>query len=199
LADDARARARLGMWAFLATEALFFGGLFLGYAVYREAHPEVFVLGSRHLELALGTANTMILLTSSFTMALAVHSAERERWRRLVALLAATFLLGVVFLGVKGYEYSHTIRAGLLPGPSFAGAEPQEQIFYAFYFAMTGLHAVHMLVGLGILAILAAVVGLRRGVGTSGSAIEMTGLYWHFVDSIWIFLFPLLYLVGRHT
>jgi cytochrome c oxidase subunit III len=186
------------MWAFLATEALFFGGLFLGYSVYRGAHFAAFAEGSRHLDLILGTANTAILIGSSFTMALAVEAAENGKRRSTVWFLSGTLTLGILFLMVKFYEYAEKIHQGLLPGPHFHGGASPLELFYCFYFAMTGMHALHMVIGIGILATLALMVKFGRGLPGRATAIEMTGLYWHFVDCIWIFLFPLLYLVDRH-
>lgn len=198
--SDSADRARLGMWAFLATEALFFGGLFLGYAVYRGAHFGAFAEGSRHLDLLLGTANTAILIASSFTMALAVEAAESERGRRpTVAFLSATVGLGIVFLGIKSYEYAEKFHQGLFPGPGFHQAASPVELFYCFYFAMTGMHALHMVVGVGLLATLALMILFGRGLAGRATAVEMAGLYWHFVDCVWIFLFPLLYLVDRHA
>ncbi|MBI2930684.1 MAG: cytochrome c oxidase subunit 3 family protein [Planctomycetes bacterium] len=185
--------ATLGMWVFLMTEVLFFGGLFLGYIVYRLAHERAFAQASSHLDVALGGINTAVLITSSFTMALAVHAAQTERRRRLFVFLLATMALGCVFLAVKGLEYAHKFREGLVPGPRFTH-EPEQQIFFSLYFVMTGTHAVHMIIGVGVMIGLMA-LALRR---SHAAAVENAGLYWHFVDIVWIFLFPLFYLVGRH-
>ena len=172
---------RLGMWIFLATEVLFFGGLFLAYAVYRAAYPDRFAEGSRGLDLVLGTTNTAILLVSSFTMALAVHAGGGRPAR---PWIAATALLGLAFLGVKGAEYAGKVRHGLAPGPDL-------DLFHVLYWAATGFHALHVAIGIAILAALAAT--RPRAI-----VVEVAGLYWHFVDLVWIFLFPLLYLVDRH-
>jgi len=195
--------ARLGMWAFLVTEVMFFGGLFTGYTVYRSLYPEGFRLASLHLDVTLGTTNTVVLIGSSLTMALAIRAAQSGNWRQQVPYLAATMLLGTVFLVIKGVEYHHKWTDHLMPGPHFDaaafGAEgPHARIFYSFYFAMTGLHAFHMVVGIGLLAWIAR--RAARGDFTPGNytGLEMAGLYWHFVDVVWIFLFPLLYLIGRH-
>jgi len=195
--------ARLGMWAFLVTEVMFFGGLFTGYAVYRNLYPEAFRLASHHLDIGLGATNTAVLIGSSLTMALAIRAAQVGKPRAQVGLLIATMALGTVFLVIKGFEYHHKWVDHLMPGPSFDvaqfGAEGgHARIFFSFYFVMTGLHAFHMVVGFGLLAWVAA--RARRGEFTPQhhSALEMTGLYWHFVDLVWIFLFPLLYLIGRH-
>lgn len=182
--EQQRQAATLGMWIFLVTEIMFFGGAFLGYAVYRGMHVEAFSRASRHLDVAWGSINTGVLLVSSFTMALAVHGVRR-RW-----FLGATAALGIVFLGVKFTEYAHKFSEGLVPGARFRGAA-DEELFFSFYFAMTGLHAAHMVVGIGVLGVL-----MRRA---RDAAVDVAGLYWHFVDLVWIFLFPLFYLVGRHA
>ena len=193
--------ATLGMWAFLSTEVLFFGGLFTGYAVYRANFPEAFAEGSQHLDILLGGINTAVLISSSLTMALAVHAAQSGRRQTLIAFLLATILLGSVFLGIKVVEYSHKFHDHLVPGPSFQFPGPfarQVQLFYSFYFAMTGMHAVHMIIGVGILAGLISMAWKNRFSAEYYTPVEVTGLYWHFVDIVWIFLFPLLYLLGRH-
>ncbi len=192
----------LGMWIFLATEIMFFGGMFTGYAVYRSIYWGAFADASRQLEVGLGATNTLVLICSSLTMALAVHAAQVGKRKTLVALLLATMALGVVFLGIKAIEYAHKFEHHLVPGSSFIYADRyarNAQIFFSFYFAMTGMHALHMVIGIGLLAVL--VVRAWRG-GFSPqhyAAVELTGLYWHFVDIVWIFLFPLLYLIDRHA
>ena len=203
--DDTAQQARavsLGMWTFLVNEIMFFGGLFGTYSVYRVTYPDAFHAGSEHLSWELGMTNTAVLIGSSLTMALAVWCAERGKRRPLVGWLVATLTLGTVFIGIKAIEYHDKWVHRLVPGPSFAwhgeGDGRHVQIFYALYFAMTGFHALHMLVGFGLLAWL--IVGARRGrFGPAYAApVETVGLYWHFVDIVWIFLFPLLYLIGRH-
>ncbi|MFA6109340.1 MAG: cytochrome c oxidase subunit 3 family protein [Candidatus Latescibacterota bacterium] len=192
--------ATLGMWAFLVQEILFFGGLFGGYAVYRARYFEAFVRGSNHLDLALGALNTGVLIASSLTMAMAVHAAQTGR-RRIVGWLLATILLGSVFLGVKAVEYSHKYHQGLVPGAGFVTdtrLAGQEKIFFSFYFVMTGMHALHMVVGIGLMLWLIAQARRGRFSPVYHTPVELAGLYWHFVDIVWIFLFPLLYLVGRH-
>lgn len=193
--------ATLGMWAFLVTEVLFFGGLFLGYVVYRSSYPEAFASGSHHLDVALGAVNTAVLIGSSLTMALAVHAAQVGRRKELVLFLLGTILLGAVFLGIKGVEYAHKFAEHLVPGPSFVFTGPhahQAQLFFSFYFAMTGLHAAHMVIGIGVLAVLTVMAWGGRFSAAYYAPVEISGLYWHFVDIVWIFLFPLLYLIGRH-
>jgi cytochrome c oxidase subunit III len=191
----------LGMWAFLLTEIMFFGGLFLGYTVYRSMYPEAFAEASHHLDIWLGSINTVVLIGSSLSMALAVHSAQTNEHRGLIRFLLLTILLGLVFLGIKGTEYLHKFEEHLVPGANFVYPRPhahQVQLFFSFYFGMTGLHAFHMIVGLGLLA--ALVWQARRGRFSADyyAPVELIGLYWHFVDIVWIFLFPLLYLLGRH-
>jgi cytochrome c oxidase subunit III len=203
-AEQQRDVATLGMWVFLGTEVLFFGGLFITYTIYRSWYPAAFMGGSRELLMWAGTTNTAVLITSSLTMALAVHSAQIGERRLLLVFLAVTMALGVVFLGIKGFEYyteyiEHHVPGFGLPF-TFAGPEAQHaKIFFSLYFIMTGLHAVHMIIGLGIMAVMAWLAW--RGTITKDyfNPIEVSGLYWHFVDIVWIFLYPLLYLIGRHV
>jgi cytochrome c oxidase subunit 3 len=189
------------MWVFLLTEILFFGGLFLAYTVYRHAYPSAFMAASHQLDVTLGTINTAVLIGSSLTMALAVHAAQTGSRRLLVIFLLATIALGCVFLGIKATEYVHKFAEYHVPGPSFR-FEPkyfrEAQIFFSLYFVMTGLHALHMVIGIAVMLVM--VWRAARG-GFSPAyyvPVEVTGLYWHFVDIVWIFLFPLLYLIGRH-
>jgi cytochrome c oxidase subunit 3 len=192
----------LGMWVFLVTEVLFFGGLFLVYTVYRTWYPQAFAAASHELVVWAGTLNTAVLITSSLTMALAVNAAQSGERRLLLLFLAVTMTLGCVFLGVKAFEYYTEFREHHVPGPGFAFEAEQfrhAQIFFSLYFLMTGLHALHMIIGLGIMSVM--LWWSYRGVITREyySPIEISGLYWHFVDIVWIFLFPLLYLIGRHV
>jgi cytochrome c oxidase subunit 3 len=192
--------ATLGMWIFLVTEVMFFGGLLAAYAAYRAVYPQAFADGSRLCDLALGATNTAVLISSSLTMALAVFAAEQGRRHLLVALLVCTMVLGTAFLAIKFLEYSHKFSEHLVPGFDFAyaGADSRQvQLFLCFYFGLTGLHALHMMIGIGVLGVLAALAWRRRA-APRGTPIEVAGLYWHFVDIVWIFLFPLLYLVDRH-
>ena len=191
----------LGMWAFLVQEVMFFGALFGGYAIYRHAYYEAFVAGSHHLDIKLGAFNTAVLLFSSLTMAFAVRQAQLSDKRGLLLSLFGTIVLGCIFLGVKVIEYTAKYHHHLIPGAGFVapeGSPDKLNMFYVFYFLMTGAHALHMIIGIGILVFL--LVRARRGayLGEYFAPIEMTGLYWHFVDVVWIFLFPLLYLLGRH-
>jgi cytochrome c oxidase subunit 3 len=187
----------LGMWLFLCTEILLFGGLFLGYAVYRSLYPEAWAAGSHHNDLVLGSINTGVLLVSSLTMALAVHAAEEELWSVVVGFLTATLVLGALFLGIKFYEYYVHYEHHLVPGIRFnpeGGPAPNMELFMFFYFVMTGLHALHMLIGLGVVSTIAILAWRRRL--SFHMPVEITGLYWHLVDIVWVFLFPLLYLIG---
>ena len=193
--------ATLGMWVFLVTEILFFGGLFAAYAVYRSSYPEAFAAASHHLDVFLGGFNTAVLLLSSLTMALAVHAAQLGKRNAVILFLALTLLLGGTFLAVKGVEYHHKFEEHLVPGPSFSFPGPEgvhAQLFFSLYFGMTGMHALHMVVGAGLLLWLIAKARRGRFSRAYYTPVEMVGLYWHFVDIVWIFLFPLLYLLGRH-
>ena len=191
----------IGMWIFLATEVMFFGGLFTGYTVYRSAYVQAFADASNHLDIWLGTINTAVLIGSSLTMALAVHSAETSKRRPLIGFLLLTIVLGSVFLGIKFTEYYFKFEEHLVPGNSFiyeGPLAPAAEIFFSFYFAMTGMHALHMIIGIGLLTSLVLKASRGRFSASYFTPVELTGLYWHFVDIVWIFLFPLLYLVGRH-
>jgi cytochrome c oxidase subunit 3 len=197
-----REAASLGMWVFLITEVLFFGGLFCTYLVYRHWYPAAFTAASHEMLVWAGTTNTAVLITSSLTMALAVRAAQLGNRRQLIWLLVATMALGCVFLGIKGIEYYTEYIEHHVPGRNFefeAEHFRHAQIFFSLYFTMTGLHAVHMIIGLGIMS--AMLWMSYRGVITPEyyNPIEISGLYWHFVDIVWIFLFPLLYLIGRHV
>lgn len=199
--DQQRESATLGMWLFIAQEVMFFGGLFLTYTVYRWKYPAYFALGSNQLDLTLGTTNTVVLIASSLTMVLAVRASQLGRAKEIVAWLAATMTLGTGFLVIKGFEYHHKFVHHLVPGESFhiAGtSDPAAQSFFALYFCMTGLHALHMVIGLGLLAFLVPKALRGEFSAENHNWVEGVGLYWHFVDIIWIFLFPLLYLLGRH-
>ncbi|HKC24295.1 MAG TPA: cytochrome c oxidase subunit 3 family protein [Thermoanaerobaculia bacterium] len=217
--EQQKEAATLGMWLFLVTEVLFFGGLFLAYTVYRWAFPASFIAASRTLDVKLGTINTAVLIGSSLTMVLAVRAARLGRGKLCTLFLGATIALGGVFLGIKAVEYSEKFREHHVPGASFRfeaeetaapghGARlprsraeetaPHAQMFFNLYFAMTGLHAFHMVVGVGIILFVMAQAWKGRYTPENHNFVEGVGLYWHFVDLIWIFLFPLLYLVGRH-
>jgi cytochrome c oxidase subunit 3 len=201
--DRRRETATLGMWIFLSMEVLFFGAMFLGYAVFRISHPDVFIDASRHTLVWAGTLNTAVLLLSSFTMALAVRAANlMEDRSSVVRCLLLTLLLGSTFVIIKCFEYSHEIHEGLLPGTSFRyeGTQPQlAQMFFYLYFLMTGMHLLHVLIGLGLISVFIVRARLTASKERYSIALEQAGLYWHFVDLVWVFLFPLLYLGGRTT
>ncbi len=231
----------LGMWAFLATEVMFFGGLFAAYAVYRSIEPRAFIAASRHLDVALGGINTVVLLASSLCMALAVRASQLQRRVPLVGFLVATMVLGAAFLGIKAVEYSQDYRSHLIPGYNFDWAKAQAErgaeaspitpegggsqqaddnprpyqpglgiettaapprnraeMFFVLYFFMTGLHAVHIIIGITLLGVIATLSWRGWLSGGGATQVEMTGLYWHFVDIVWVFLYPLLYLIDVH-
>ena len=192
--------ATLGMWTFLATEILFFGGMFLGYIIYRYSYPQAFAEASKHTIVLYGTVNTAVLLTSSLTMALAVHAAQEGRNRALIRNLLFTIFLACCFLVIKGFEYHDDLSEQLWPGPHFtAGLPPQAQIFWFLYWGMTGLHALHVTVGVGILSVIAWMASRGKFSAYYYNPVDISGLYWHFVDIVWIWLYPLLYLINRHT
>jgi cytochrome c oxidase subunit 3 len=192
----------LGMWIFLITEVMFFGGMFAAYTVYRRAYSDAFAVASASLNVAIGAINTAVLLVSSFTMVMAVRAAQLGQRRTLILFLVATLIFGGVFLGVKAYEWNEKFEQHHVPGPSFhLDGVPQQghaQLFFSLYFAMTGLHALHMVIGVGLLSWLVWMAYKGRFTAEYNTPVDIAGLYWHFVDIIWIFLFPLLYLIDRH-
>ena len=192
----------LGMWIFLITEIMFFGGMFLAYTVYRNFYPTVFAVASSSLNAVIGAANTAVLLCSSFTMVLAVRAAQLGQRRAIIIFLILTLILGITFLGVKAYEWNEKFEEHHVPGPTFhlEGVDLQgpAQLFFSLYFAMTGLHALHMVIGVGILTWLLIAANKGKFSAAYMTPVDIAGLYWHFVDIIWIFLFPLLYLIDRH-
>ena len=212
--EQQREAGTLGMWIFLVTEIMFFGGLFLAYTLYRSQYPLAFAAASNHLDLKLGTINTIVLIVSSLTMALAVYSAQVGSRRNQIMFLIVTMILGATFLGIKAVEYHEKYKDSLIPGrliPSRPFNPDVERLhlpvgesvrhvemFYWIYFAMTGLHALHMIIGLGIMSVILYLAWRGRFSPEYHAPVEISGLYWHFVDIVWIFLFPLLYLLGRH-
>ena len=192
----------LGMWLFLVTEILFFGGLFAAYMIYRLMYPRAFAEASHELDVVLGGINTAVLIGSSLTMAMAVWAAQMGRRSGQLLYLALTMGLGLVFLGIKAVEYSAKFEHHLVPGPDFhfaAAHDPiHSQLFFSLYFVMTGLHALHMVIGIAIMAVLFVMAWQGRFTKAYHTPVEVSGLYWHFVDIVWIFLFPLLYLIDRH-
>ncbi|NBD12753.1 MULTISPECIES: cytochrome c oxidase subunit 3 [Corallococcus] len=192
-----RQAAYLGMWVFIATEVLLFAGLFTAYGVYRSVYPEVFRAAQLTMNVGLGTLNTFLLVTSSVLVALAVHAVREDRPGLGGVLLLAAALLGVVFLGVKGVEYAQHVKDGGLPGAAYRFGEVPRvgaSLFFTLYFLLTGLHAVHVTVGVGVLTVL----GVRSAGGAFGAEsatpVELGGMYWHLVDVIWLFVYPILYL-----
>ncbi|MBZ0273262.1 cytochrome c oxidase subunit 3 family protein [bacterium] len=190
--------AKLGMWLFLAQELLFFSGLFLAYAAYRYFYPGTFLQAHEHLSVPMGATNTVVLITSSLTMALGVRAAQMSDNKALSRNLILTMLFACTFLVIKYFEYSAKFEHGLLPGKFYSSHEQiagQPQIFFGIYFVLTGLHGIHVLVGIGVIAWIW--LRARKGEfhGKYYTPVENVGLYWHLVDVIWIFLFPLLYLV----
>ena len=197
--------AKLGMWAFLGQELLFFSGLFVAYGVYRSWYPDVFVQCSAQLDRTMGMTNTLVLLLSSLTAALAVRSAQLGKKNQTTVLLLITIACAFIFLGVKYFEYRHKFEAGLLPGRYFHPIQeelkpgthisPEGGVFFSLYFMMTGVHALHIIVGIGVLIWI-----LKRNLAGEFTKefftpVDITALYWHLVDLIWIYLFPLLYLI----
>jgi cytochrome c oxidase subunit 3 len=217
--EQQKESSTLGMWLFLVTEIMFFGGLFTAYLVYRTMYPAAFAAASSTLNVKLGAANTAVLICSSLTMALAIRSAQVNARKGAMLFLVLTMALGMTFLVVKGFEYhdkfvEHHVPGRVLNTPfhfvleddhaasTSAGLDPDYQrhaeIFFSLYFIMTGIHATHMIIGLGILAVLLYYTWRGKYDSEYYNPLEMTGLYWHFVDIVWIFLFPLLYLLGAH-
>ena len=189
---------KIGMWLFLATEILLFGPLIVGYGLMQAAHPEAFYEAHHHLDKKLGFLNTVVLLVSSWTMVMGVWAAQHNKRKALIRYLIATICLGGVFLVVKYFEYSHKFHDGLLPGQFYShkgDAVPGQNMFFSFYFMLTGLHGIHVLAGMS--AIGWALRKTLRGDFTKNywGPVDLVGLYWHLVDLIWIYLFPLLYLI----
>jgi len=207
--EQQRQASSLGMWLFLATEIMFFGGMFCAYLIYRLAYFNEFAAASRSIRILPGAINTAVLICSSLTVALSVRAAQTGKRKLLIALLGLTLVFGLAFLGIKGVEWYEKYQEHHIPGASFSAADliqdyPQlhidaarAQIFFSLYFAMTGLHALHMIIGLGIFIWL--IYGAWKGRFTPEyyTPVEIGGLYWHFVDIVWIYLFPLLYLIDR--
>jgi cytochrome c oxidase subunit 3 len=193
--------AELGMWIFIATEVLLFGALILGYFAYRHSYPAAFAVASGHTDIVIGTANTAILLTSSFLVACAADAASAETRKICAALLCGAIVLGLAFITLKGIEYSKEYREHLMPGIDFS-FEPAHangvQLFFVFYFVATSIHALHMLVGIALLAVMATLI-YRSPNSRHRAALHSAALYWHFVDVVWIFLFALIYLPGRSS
>jgi cytochrome c oxidase subunit 3 len=203
--DQQRETSTFGMWLFLLTEIMFFGGLFCAYLVYRATYYQAFVEGSQAMNIWLGATNTAVLICSSLSMAMAVRCAQTDNRKVMVILLIITMLFGLAFLGIKAIEYHEHWTHHQFPGPSFsfpeaeaAGVNPQNvAIYFSLYWAMTGLHALHMVIGVGL--VLWITITATRGLYSADyyAPVENVGLYWHFVDLVWIYLFPLLYLISK--
>ena len=199
--EQQRETASIGMWIFLASEIMMFGGLFMAYTVYRLSHPQGFITGSAGMDIVLGSINTALLLTSSLMLAFAEHSSQAGNQRLLAFFLIVTMAIGLVFLGIKFTEYHEHFLEHKAPGFWFQDSSPYAssvQMFFVFYFIMTGLHAIHMIIGLGILSVLLFRTLLGRFTAEYHTPIMFGGLYWHFVDIIWIFLYAIFYLPGLH-
>jgi cytochrome c oxidase subunit III len=200
--EQQRETAHIGMWMFLITEVMFFGGMIAAYVYYRNMYPTGFEMASHSSHLMMGTLNTAVLLMSSLTMALAVHFSKIGKSRALVVFLAITLVLGAAFLGVKAVEYTHHFHDHHFPGPLFDWPGPHSQaveMYFYLYFAMTGLHALHMLGGIVVVAYLIWQGNRGRYDAQYHTPVECVGLYWHFVDIVWIFLFPMFYLIGTRA
>jgi cytochrome c oxidase subunit 3 len=203
--DQQRESATLGMWVFLVTEVLFFGGMFMTYTLNRSTYPDIFGEASRSINLKLGAINTVVLIGSSLTMAMAVWASQVGKKQLVTLFLIATLVLGSVFLGIKAIEYHEKFVEHHVPGLGFSfepgssiATNAHAQLFFSLYFAMTGLHALHMIIGAGLLLWLIKQSLHGRFTAHYNTPVELIGLYWHFVDIVWIFLFPLLYLIDRH-
>lgn len=198
-ADHEFSTSKMGIWLFLCTEMVMFGVLFVAYSLYHSQYPEAFAEGAKFLDWKLGAFNTVVLLLSSFTMALGIHFCQKNDSKKAVLNLALTLIFGAIFMVVKYYEYSHKFHLGLYPGKffSYEGAESVNlALYFSFYFLMTGLHGLHILIGMGVITWV--LIRARRGEFDSQyyTPVEGVGLFWHVIDLIWIYLFPLLYLVG---
>lgn len=190
----------MGMWVFLITEIMFFGGMFAGYMIYRYLYYSAWLAGSEHMDFWWGTINTLVLLCSSLTMAMAVRAAQLGQQKAIVVFLLITVLFGLAFLGIKGIEYYGHWHHHEFPGLNWAWDGPNPErvaLFFSFYWAMTGFHALHMVIGVGLVSVIAYQAGKGRYSPEYYNPVEVTGLYWHFVDIVWIYLYPLLYLIGH--
>jgi cytochrome c oxidase subunit III len=201
--DQQKDASTLGMWVFLITEIMFFGGMFLAYTLYRSTYPSVFGVASSSLNLPIGATNTCVLLLSSFTMAMAVRAGQLGNKKAIIWFLIITMLFGLTFLGIKAYEWTEKFLEHHVPAQAnfhLEGTQLQGQakIFFSLYFAMTGLHALHMIVGVGIVLYIIMETARNKYSPKYYTPIDIAGLYWHFVDVVWIFLFPLFYLIDRH-
>lgn len=193
--------SKFGMWLFLVTEVMLFGGLFVAYTIFRSLYPDMYHEAHHHLDKVMGGVNTIVLICSSLTMAMAVGMAQRNQPKKSAWLLAATIAFAATFLVVKYFEYSHKFHDGLLPGAYFDAAKngithPKADLFFSLYFLMTGLHGLHVVIGMGLITWVLKRTTRREFSEHYYTPVELVGLYWHLVDLIWIYLFPLLYLIG---
>ena len=199
--EQQRDTSSIGMWIFLITEVMLFGALFTAYTVYRFGHPQAFDIGSAHMESMIGAINTAVLICSSLTMALAVHSSEIGNQKMLMIYLLATMFIGAVFLALKFTEYYDHYQERMVPGLWFDYRGPHAsgvEMFFVFYFIMTGLHALHMTIGLGVLAVLSFRTFLGSFTADYHTPVDLGGLYWHFIDIVWVFLYAIFYIPGLH-
>ena len=196
--EDQRRVAMFGMWTFIASEILFFGALLMGFSFARILHPADFAAAARHTDIWFGSANTAILITSSFTMVMAVRAADLDVPRLAAILLGATAALGLAFLVLKGFEYREDLAQHLLPGQNFALKAAAAQLFFSFYWGITAVHAIHLTIGITLVGRL-ALLTWRRGIALRSPQFEVTALYWGFVDIVWIMVFPLIYLGGGRS
>lgn len=189
--------AKQGVWLFLATEILMFGVFFVSYGIFRGLYPELYQSASQHLNTTMGAANTVVLLFSSLTMAIAVHDTQSGNNKRAFYFLLITFLCAATFMVIKYFEYTHKFHLGIFPGKffTFQTDVPNMGLFFSVYFVMTGLHGIHVLIGMGLIAWLMVKIKKNQISPAYYTPVEGVGLYWHIVDIIWIFLFPLLYLM----
>ncbi len=197
--DQQFGAAKLGTWLFLCTEILMFGGLFVGYVIFHGLYPEMFAEGATHLDWRLGAVNTVVLLFSSFTMAASIYYAQTNQKKKCMNMLLITFICGLMFMVIKYFEYSHKIHLGLTPGELFAFKDAGSEnlaLYFSFYFLMTGLHGSHVIVGMGLIAWCWFRAKNNEFSDEFYTPVECVGLFWHLVDLVWIYLFPLLYLVG---
>jgi cytochrome c oxidase subunit III len=209
--EQQRETSTFGMWIFLITEIMFFGGMFCAYLIYRLSYYQAWVDGSQRMDITLGATNTAVLIFSSLTMAMAVHSAQLGRRKLIIIFLILTLILGATFLGIKAVEYHDHWKNHEVPGQYFSGLDAEghdkgwrdvqhTSLYFALYFAMTGMHALHMIIGAGLLTWLIVAASKNKFNSSYFSPVENVGLYWHFVDIVWIYLFPLLYLISKkHT
>ncbi len=198
-ADEEFEASKQGMWVFMVTEVLMFGGLFVAYGIFRGLYPDMFQEAHKQLDVTMGAVNTVVLILSSISMAYSVSATQRGKKDQAILALVITFLFAGAFLVIKYFEYSHKFHHGLLPGAYFTSPDvhhPKAALFFSIYFMMTGLHGIHILIGMGLIAWLIKRTASREFSPQFYTPVELVGFYWHFVDLVWIYLFPLLYLVG---